>query len=454
MKKIVNKVTDNLNNLIKKDSKILLAISGGKDSVALLNILLDIKEIFNIKIYCCYINHNLRNKESKVEELFVKRYCKSLKLKLFSLSIPTNYWDKIGRDSIEMAARKVRYNFLNKIATQNKIDYIALAHHFNDKIETFFLQILRGGGVETLSSIPIKNKKIIRPLLNVKRDEIEQYILDNNLSYIEDTTNTQNIYKRNIVRNELIPIVKSLNQSYEKTLDNFFKHIDEQNSFLLKLVDKEYLNILISEDTYFISIDKNKFESCDIVIQKYIVKKILEKLCYPTKINQILLKTLTAQKKESTSKKIVYKKESFYCRSLGNYIWFINTDILPDIKSQMVITSLESDYSIDKLKFKIDFKKGIDPKSGFSFSNITKFPIKVRGLLDKDRLPITIANTKKIVDILKDKKIPQILLKTVLVFESNDGKIIGYYLNDFFFRTSKEFYISDYNERNYIFIKN
>ncbi|HOV14839.1 MAG TPA: tRNA lysidine(34) synthetase TilS, partial [Spirochaetota bacterium] len=408
MEPMINRVIDNLNILIKKNSKIVVALSGGKDSIALLNILLDLKEEFNIEVSCCYVNHNLRGSESAEEELFVKRYCKKQKIKLYSLSVPASYWSNIGRDSIEMAARKIRYDFFKKVAILNKINYIALAHHLNDKIETFFLQILRTGGLETLSSIPFKNKKIIRPFLNIKKEEIESYVIENNLPFIDDSTNSKNIYKRNIVRNKLIPIIEELNPGYKKSISNLFTIIEEENYFIQKQVSKSYKNVLISESKNFICFDKKEFLSNELVIQKHLIKRVLKKLNYPTKVNQILLKILTG-----TKERYFYKKGDFYCKSLGNFIWFINVKNIGFLNKPIVINSQNYEGKIRNNKFKFELNKVVNVKDNFTFSNFAKLPITIRNVLPDDSINILSDTNKKVIKILKDSKIPSMLFNRV-----------------------------------------
>jgi tRNA(Ile)-lysidine synthase len=165
METIQGKVIMNLRRLLPSDkgSSILVALSGGKDSVTLLNILIGLKSDFKLQIYAAYVNHNLRGSESTLEEKFVTDYTAGLGIQLYKYAVNPSYWENTGRESIEMAARKIRYDFFNRIVFEKSLDFIATAHNLNDRIETFFIQVLRSGGIETLSSIPIKNKNIIRP---------------------------------------------------------------------------------------------------------------------------------------------------------------------------------------------------------------------------------------------------------------------------------------------------
>ncbi|HPO49013.1 MAG TPA: tRNA lysidine(34) synthetase TilS [Spirochaetota bacterium] len=455
METIISKVKENLTFLFEKNklteniSKISVAFSGGRDSVVLLNILLQLKNIFNLDISCCYINHNLRGEESFDEENFVKSYCEKLNVKLYALSVSSDYWNKIGRDSIEMAARKVRYDFFYKIVKENRINYIAAAHHLNDKIETFFIQMLRTGGIETLTSIPLKNGKIIRPLINVKREEIDKFILENNLPFIEDSTNNKNIYKRNIVRNKLIPILKEINPGFEKSIVNLFNIIEEETSLFNKITEASYKDLIVCENRNYICIDRAEYIGNEIAVRKYILKKILKKLGYPTKPNKILLKNLSSDRE-----KFLYSKENFYCKSLGNYIWFINTKNIAVMNRTFIIKNIPFKKNIGGDLFYI--KKDIisNPKDSFCFKGEIKLPIKMRRLLSDDKLEISENNKKKIIKMLKDNKIPSILFEKIIIFESSEKEIIGYYLNKNFFRIDKKFYIKDFNEKNYIFYRN
>ena len=211
MEKISQKINNFINSLDsqKLNNGILVACSGGRDSMVLLDVL--VKTLPGMRIGVLYVNHNLRGDDSVVEESFVKKIItEKYKLPLFSHSVDVSEWESCG--SIENKAREIRYNFFCDILKRENYGFIATAHHQNDKIETFFLNLLRGGGLESLTSIPAVNHDIIRPLLTVTRTQINDYIKEFSLEYVEDKTNSQPLYKRNRIRNEVLPIWRQLSE--------------------------------------------------------------------------------------------------------------------------------------------------------------------------------------------------------------------------------------------------
>lgn len=228
MESMYLKFKNNLKRLQVLNKSILVAVSGGKDSITLLNLLLEVQNEFKLKLFGAYVNHNLRGNESAEEEKFVTDYFKEKDILLFKHIVNTTFWEKLKNQSVEMAARKIRYDFFNKSCIENSIDFIATAHNFNDKVETFFLNLTRGSGIDSLSSIQMKNKNIIRPILNITRNDIEEYARSNNLKFVEDSSNSKNIYKRNIVRNELFPVINRLKPDFLKSFNHIFNFIDEE----------------------------------------------------------------------------------------------------------------------------------------------------------------------------------------------------------------------------------
>jgi tRNA(Ile)-lysidine synthase len=433
---INQKVRTNLKKLLnnQKETSIAAAVSGGIDSVTLLNILLELKNIFDLKLSVCYVNHNLRGEESDAEDKFVTDLINDLKLPFYKHVIEPDFWKTLKRESTEMAARRIRYSFFKKVSLENNIDFIATAHNFNDKIETFMLQVLRSGGIETLSSIPLKNKNIIRPLLNVTRAEIEEYAKIKNIKHIEDSTNETNIFKRNIIRHKIIPIFEEIQPNYQKTLSRFFDNISSDNKILLQTI-KLYLKkmCIYKSQTYF-CISKNKFTKLSSGLKRNIIKYILKKIDFPAKPDRFLFKELLSKKE-----KIVYRKSDLFCYGSGEHFWFVNKKLVTGLKDEIIIEKIPFFYNKNDLKFEIKKIEKSNPKKTFSFIyEESFFPLKIRLLKENDR--IKTSTDIKIVKILKNIKLPELLFKEVLVIETKDKQIIGFIL-DKIFRVSKDFYV-------------
>ncbi len=211
----------------KKDS-ILLAISGGSDSV----VMCDLFSKAGFKFAIAHCNFKLRGKESDDDEVFVKELAGKLKVSFHTTTFETEKHAKKESISIQMAARELRYNWFEKIRSENKFNYIALAHHQDDVIETFFINLLRGTGISGLHGILPKNACLVRPLLFSSKEQILQYCKENKLKFREDSSNSSVKYTRNKIRHRIVPLLCEINPSFKSTLINNIEH--------LKFVEKIY----------------------------------------------------------------------------------------------------------------------------------------------------------------------------------------------------------------------
>ncbi len=200
--------------LFSSDDKILLAVSGGVDSVVMTHLFLQAGYAFAI----AHCNFNLRGADADADEILVRHMAEQYHTDIHCISFNTTEYAKQHRLSIEEAARKLRYDFFATTATQNGYRYIATAHHNNDAIETFFINLVRGTGITGLHGIRQKNKNIIRPLLPFSRQEISNYAAQHNLPFHEDYTNNDTTILRNKIRHNLIPLLKEISPQIEQTM--------------------------------------------------------------------------------------------------------------------------------------------------------------------------------------------------------------------------------------------
>ncbi len=203
-----------------KGKKLLIAVSGGVDSIVLTHLLNKLQ--FTISLAHC--NFHLRGKDSDMDEVSVKTEASKLNIPFFITHFDTEYYATSKGISIQMAARELRYTWFDEIVQKNNFDYILTAHHADDDVETFLINLIRGTGLNGLTGIPAINKNVIRPLLPFTRIDIESFAKKNNLSWREDKSNAQTKYLRNKIRHDIIPVLKSLNpnfmESFSKTLEN------------------------------------------------------------------------------------------------------------------------------------------------------------------------------------------------------------------------------------------
>ena len=235
------------NNLISKGDVIVVGVSGGPDSITLLTCLNKFKDYFEIKIICAHINHLIR-KDSTEDEQYVENMCKNMGIKCYVKRADVEKIAKEQKKGSEEVGRKIRYDFFDEVARKENANKIAIAHNMKDNAETMLLNIIRGSGLTGLEGIqPEEYGKYIRPLINCTREEIEEYCEKNNLQPRIDSTNKENIYRRNIIRNKLLPQLQELNPNIVESLSNLSKIVKVQNMHIKNEVENIYNKIATEE---------------------------------------------------------------------------------------------------------------------------------------------------------------------------------------------------------------
>ena len=210
-----------------KDKKLLLAVSGGIDSMVLLDLFYKLR--FDICIVHC--NFQLRGKESDADEMLVRETCQDSYIPYFIESFDTLEFAKENKLSIQLAARKLRYDWFQEIISLG-FDYVLTAHHLDDNVETFLINFTRGTGLEGLTGIPAQNGNIIRPLLPFSREEIENYAQANQIQWREDSSNASDKYFRNKLRHNIVPTLKELNTGFLDSFQNTLHHLQQSESLV------------------------------------------------------------------------------------------------------------------------------------------------------------------------------------------------------------------------------
>jgi len=226
------------------EKKLLLAVSGGIDSMVLVHLLQQLQ--FDISIAHC--NFNLRAEESDGDEQFIRDYAAQYAIKIFVTSFNTNAFAVDAKLSIQIAARQLRYTWFTEVLQQNELDYLLTAHHLDDSIETFLINFTRGTGLEGLTGIPQQNDTTIRPLLPFTRSEIEHYARQNNIQWREDSSNASNKYLRNKLRHDVMPILKSLNPSFADSFIQTIHNLQQAQSLVQDAMVMVYNQVVTDND--------------------------------------------------------------------------------------------------------------------------------------------------------------------------------------------------------------
>lgn len=258
-------------NLIEKNDKLVVAVSGGPDSISLLHILLDIKDEYNLEINVAHVNHMIRENAS-LDEAYVKEFCEKNNINFFVKRADVLNIAKQEKIGTEEAGRKIRYEFFDEVQKQTNANKIAIAHNKNDNAETVILNLMRGSGSKGLVGIEPKAGKYIRPLVKSERKDIEKYCSDNNLNPRIDESNAENIYNRNKVRNIILPFIeKEFNPNIVNTIDRLSDIVKENEEYIEKITENEYKKLLIEQNEKCIELNLKEFNKTDLVIRKRIV---------------------------------------------------------------------------------------------------------------------------------------------------------------------------------------
>lgn len=294
----IDKTIEKFNMILKGDT-IIVGVSGGSDSICLLDYLLKVKKEKNLKIMVAHVNHMLRGNESERDENFVRDFCKEKNLPIEVLKVDVNNESKVLGLGIEESGRKIRYDFFKKLALKeiknskdqnlNSEVKIATAHTLSDSVETIILNLAKGTSIDGLCGIPavreevlngVKNLKseaskkikIIRPLINLKKSEILNYCKDNNLKYVDDSTNFDDKYTRNKIRLNVIPVLKEINENLETSITRSMSLFKKDSNYLNKIASEKLEKAKRNENQYSLSELKN----IDFALKSRCVKKIVE----------------------------------------------------------------------------------------------------------------------------------------------------------------------------------
>ena len=315
-------------NLIENGDKIVLAVSGGPDSIAMLDILNEINydEKINLKfeIIVSHVNHMIR-KEATEDEEYVRKYCKEKNIEFYSKSIDVQKLANNNKIGTEEAGRLARYNFFDEILNKTKANKIAIAHNQNDRAETIIMNAIRGSGISGLKGIEAKREKYIRPLIECERFEIEEYCNQKQLNPRIDKTNFDNEYTRNKIRNIVIPYIKrEFNPNIITTLNRLSELVCEEEEYMEKQIKKAYKNLVLEEEKKQIALDLKKFNQEETVIKSRVVLYTITRLFGTSKgIEKIHIEDIIKLCKNNIGNKYLTPNKSIKILVKNHKIYFL-----------------------------------------------------------------------------------------------------------------------------------
>jgi len=438
-------------NMIEAGETVVVAVSGGPDSLALLYVLYYIRQTLDFTLHVAHLDHKFRGAESAGDALFVKEHAHNLGVAITLEAIDVPRLVSESKLSAETAARKTRYEFYDRVATEVGASKIALGHNADDQAETVLMRLLRGSGSHGLSGIPrIREGKYIRPLLSTTRREIENFLSDLNLSPRRDASNEQPIYLRNKIRLELLPLLESeYNPSVKKVLNRTAELLRSEDDLLDRTARESLDDCMINRQDGLIEIDITKFKKQDIALQRRLLRHGIADVIGALRdisfehIESIL--PLISSRQPNSSLSLPHNLDitkSYDKLTIGktlcadtstSFKYWLNVPgktRLPELNVTVVI--------------ELNFDSEINPRNRFQamfdFDKIAQLPLQSRRLSlllrsrrDGDRFqPLGMRGTKKLKDFFIDEKIPRILRNRTPILVSGDEIlwVVGYRISD------------------------
>ncbi|PJI08795.1 MULTISPECIES: tRNA lysidine(34) synthetase TilS [Clostridium] len=303
IKEVINTIKKN--SMIQKKDRIVVAVSGGPDSMCLLHLLYRLREKFDISICAAHVNHCLRGKAADEDEEFVRKFCEKSGIQFYVKRVDVNKIAHEKKISSELAGREARYNFFEEVRKKFKANKIAIAHNANDQAETILMRIIRGTGTEGIKGIrPVRDGYYIRPLIETKRSLIEKYCKDERLMPRIDCTNLQRDYSRNKIRLDLIPyIVKNFNEDVVGSLDRLGELVTIDDNYLEKVAESKY-KLYCNECEKKVIITKEAFLNDMAILSRIIRMAVLHLAKSTYNLEKKHIDSIVECQKNETGKKI------------------------------------------------------------------------------------------------------------------------------------------------------
>ncbi|MDO8507884.1 MAG: tRNA lysidine(34) synthetase TilS [bacterium] len=408
------------NNLIRKGDRILVGVSGGVDSVVLLDILSKLQNKLGIHIAIAHVNYGLR-KEADKDNKFVKDLAKKYELPFFEEKV------KLAGGNIEEKARDIRYDFFNEICKQEKMKKVAVAHHKNDLVETFFLNLSRGSGLTGLVSMKPKNGGLIRPLLFSTRREIEKYAKENSLEFVEDITNKDLTIKRNLIRHKVIPEFEKINLDFVQTLAREIQDLRDADDVISSITKKHYKQLVKeARDAVFFSVEEL------VKINPYLQSEILRESVRYVKgdlkdVSRRNIEDMQKLLKTADGTKEIHLGEGLIVRRTYDKLEIRKEAKSPTEKPKIIRLKMGEEAFFGSWRLflgKLDGKNTVEDKN-LVFLDIKKTPtLRVRCRKAGDRIAIGSGRTKSLQDVFIDVKVPREMRDSYPIVVSAKDEVI------------------------------
>jgi tRNA(Ile)-lysidine synthase len=410
------------NSLCTRDSRILLAVSGGLDSM----VMLDMFMRSGYRVGVAHVNFQLRGRESDRDQDFVKDYCSRNGIPFHTTNVDTNNYATEKKVSVQMAARSLRYEWFHKVLENEKYDVLATAHHLSDAVETVILNIVRGSGMP-LKGIPVVNNRIIRPLMFATRDELSAFAASHSIAWREDESNISIDYQRNVVRHHVIPVLQQLNPGLEASV---------QRSMVKALGDDELVRIALNswqKDYVHVNGDQVRIEKSGLKQLSH-PESLLARLLEPFGFNYANVMDVLAALNGQPGK-VLYSSSHALVIDRAQII------ISPSVTAVAPVSIQPGESTSRFGSFELAIREenhratNMDPHVAYLDKDKVNFPLQWRTWKDGDYFfPLGMKGRKKVSDFLVDLKISIPDKQSVTVIESQDDIVCipGFRIDDRF----------------------
>ncbi|MFL5729792.1 MAG: tRNA lysidine(34) synthetase TilS [Cytophagaceae bacterium] len=422
------------NRLFGSEERVILAVSGGIDSICMAGLFSEAK--YNFAMAHC--NFGLRGEESEADEEFVRKAAKKYKVPVFVQHFHTAEFAEKEKISIQMAARELRYAWFNELLLKEKYDKVAVAHHRNDVLETMLLNLVRGTGIAGLHGISAQKGKIVRPMLFADREQIMDYVAEKNLGWREDSSNESNKYSRNLLRNEVVPLLKKLNPDLENTITQTTEKISAAEKVYQEYIEKLGKELFrVEGNVHYFSLEKfsDKDRSLPVLFE------LLKEYGFGYAVVREIFSSLEAtpgKKFEAPAYLLVKDRDQLVITS-------------KNLSGFMSLSIQEGDSQVETEDLKLNLQLSDSEKFKISSSRDTacidleklKFPLQLRKWKEGDWFcPLGMNKKKKLSDFLIDQKVPLNLKDKIYVLTSNGS--IAWVVN---YRVDERFKITEKTEK-------
>ncbi|MFB4165036.1 tRNA lysidine(34) synthetase TilS [Alteribacillus sp. JSM 102045] len=425
-------------NLLKNGNKVLAAVSGGPDSMALLYLLKECKFKWEVEVYAAHVNHGLREKTAEEDERFVRKWCSNNSIPFFCKRVAVKEALEKEGGTVQEQARYLRYQYLKSLMAENKLDVLATGHHADDQIETMLMKQVTGRAVlgETgiAPSRPFGQGKLIRPLLPVTKEDILSYCHENHIPFRMDESNSSNKYTRNRFRHNVLPFLKQENKLVHRHFQDFLDWTSEEQRYIEAQAEKEIQRLLLEENEHFVTISAEGLRALPLPLQRRGIHLTLRYLCYSQvpelsilHIKQLI--DLLHQRHPSFS--LDWPGGVKVSRSYDSLCFMLYNGAGQVSKERQTRSlNVPGQVSYDDMSFIA--KKTFNMKGSENQENVfvckeedAAFPLLIRKRKAGDKIqPLGMKGTKKVNRIFIDEKIPQVKRNIWPVVTDANGKVL------------------------------